>query len=122
MGAGSGNGGHRVTLVKHLVFGNHLAGRRAVGGNILSRYYGADARRGLGLAGVYGLDPGMGVRAAQHLGEEQTGGVEVGPILGSTSDLVGAVVTHRPGSDDLVVGIGQYDVGCHVNPPRAEFG
>ena len=113
VGAGCCHGCHRVALVEDLVLRHHLAGSGAVGRYVCARDDGADSPCGLGLAGVDGLDAGVSVGAPQHFCKEDAGGLKVGSVLGAAGHLVGAVVPYRPGSDDLVVGIGQYDIGCH---------
>ena len=122
VGAGGGDCGDRVTLVEGLALGHHLQGGGAVGGDVGAGNDGADAWSSLGLGSVDGLDAGVGMGAPENLRVQQARCVEVCPVLGAARDLVGAVVPHRSCSHDLEFGVGQDNVGCHVNPPHAEFG
>ena len=111
---GRRNCGYRMALVKGLVLGHNLEGRGAVGGDVGAGDYGTDAGGGLGPGGVYGLDTSVGVGTAKNLGEEECRTeLKIGPVLCPAGNFVGAVMPHRPRSDDLVVGVGQDDIGCH---------
>ena len=54
---------------------------------------------------VDGLDPRVGVRAAQDFSEEHAAHLEVRAIFGPPRNLVGAVVANRPRADDIIVGV-----------------
>ena len=71
----------------------------AVGGEVFRGDNGADAFQGLCLGGVYGLNAGVGVGAAQYPGAKQVGGLEVGAVTGAARYLIDAVVTDGPGAN-----------------------
>ena len=65
----------------------------------------------LGLGRVNGANPRMRVRAAQDGTVQRAGKREVGTVKSSAGNLVRAIVTHRPGADDIECLGGQNHVG-----------
>ena len=90
--------GHRMASVKHLVAGKDVVAKvlqapRALSdvhrlvrdaGKVPGCDHAPDSLQGLGLAGVDGPDPGVGVGTAQDLAVQQAGGIEVGPVKGAS--------------------------------------
>ena len=127
VGAGGGDGGHGVALVEGLMVGHDVLGHQphvALGFSqvndlvlnnreVLGRDCGQHAGQGLGLAGVYRPDAGVGVGAAQHLAVEHPGQLDVGPILGGAGDLLYPVVADWPSAYDFVIAAGALLGGGH---------
>ena len=126
VGAGGGYGGDGVTLVQRLVGGQTVVaeelgvdhgclglvadappGLRQVGGG----HDTANPLHGRGLAGVDGLDAGVGMGAAQHPGAmEQSRQADVGAIAGAPGDLFGAVLPDGPSAHDVEFLVGKHHV------------
>ena len=61
------------------------------------------AGQGLGLAGVNGMDAGMGMGAAQDFAVQHAGQVDIGPEFGPAGHLVQTIVADGPGAHHGVV-------------------
>ena len=125
VGVDGGHGGDGVALVQRLAPGQHVHAQEA---QVLDGALGevgetpgsfrpvggghdcADAGIRLGLAGVDGLDDGVGVRAAQNLAVEQTGQALVGAVPRPSGDFFRAVGANWPFADHVKFFIGKYDI------------
>ena len=112
VGIGRRHAGHRMALVQRLLPGEDgvtlaleiRVPQRAVVEDVsgiarrqVRRRHGRhDAGQRIRLAGVDRPDPGVSVRAAQHLAVEQLGCREVGPVLRLAGHLLVAVVAYGP--------------------------
>ena len=116
MRAGRRHCGYGVPFIKHLVLGQaivadeahvQMATLRNVHGQARNLgkprpgNHGLHAGPGQRPAGIDGLNTGVGVRAPEHLAVEQTRQVDVSPIAGPASHLIGAVVTDGPGAHHI---------------------
>ena len=73
-----------------------------------------DAGQCQGAAGVYGLDPSVGVRTAQDFTVQHPRKADVGAVVGPPGDLVGPVMPDGPGAYYVVLLGGKDDVGLVV--------
>ena len=117
VGAGSGDGRHRVALVQGLVVGHDVLRhepRGALGFGEVDDLVFDDREvpggrhrdhtwQRLGLAGVYRADAGVGVGAAQDLAVDHAGYLGIGAVLGRPRHLLQPVVTDGPGPNDPVL-------------------
>ncbi len=128
VGVDSGHRRHGMALVEHLVAGQDvvaleletlvsvaelLAGEGGEG-KVPCRHHRLDAGVSLGLAGVDGLDAGMGVGAAQDFTMQQAGELDVGAVLGASGDFIHTVGPDGALADDLVLHLREDYVGGHV--------
>jgi hypothetical protein len=61
------------------------------------------AGQGLGLAGVNGVDEGVGMGTAQDFAVQHSGQIYIGPEFGPAGHLVQTVVANGPGAHHFVV-------------------
>ena len=111
-----GHGRHRMPLEQRLIAGHHVVRRKlepaviaaqflpAQGGEgqVLRRDDRPHTGQGICLAGIDRPDSRVRVRAAQHLPVQQPGKLHIGPVLGSTGDLVHPVGSYRAFPHDVV--------------------
>ncbi len=100
------NRGDGMTVVKglgprHAIVEDRKKRRIAIGqiGQIGSGDDGLDALDSLGARGVDSHDAGMGMRAAQHAGDQLARHIEIGPVAGAPRDLVHAIRAQGPCAD-----------------------
>ena len=109
-GAGRRHGRHRMAVIKDLfarhdvarhipVVDHQLARRNRFRRHVfevIASQNGFDTGQGLGLRRVDGLEPRMGMRAAQHPADQHAGQRQVGAKPGAARHLIHAVRTNRP--------------------------
>ena len=67
--------------------------------------------------GVQRLDAGVRMGAAQHLGMEQPGQLDVSAVLGPAGNLVDSVGTYGTFADDVVFNFGYHLIRGHGYTP-----
>ena len=118
MGVGGRHGSHGMSLVQDLPIGQDVVAHEAeiVDGafrQVLNLARGLlpvgggdhrlDSRRYLGLAGIDGLDPRVGVGAAQYLPVQKPWKNYIRAIFRLPGYLIGPVVADRPGAHHFVI-------------------
>ena len=125
VGVDGGHCCHRVALEQRLVAGQHMVGGVLQPGVVAAQFlfgeggerqiFGGDHRlhagMGGGFGGVDGLDAGVGIRAAENFGVEQSVQLHIRAVLRPPGHLVHAVGTHRALPDDIVFDFRKHDVG-----------
>ena len=129
VGVGCRDGGDGVALVKRLVHRQDIVAQEAEVDHGALALVGHDPRwmfdvvcgddrfdagQCQGAAGVYGLDPSVGVRTAQHFTVQHPRKADVGAVAGPPGDLVGPVMPDGPGAYYVVLLGGKNDVGLVI--------
>ena len=112
VGAYGSHSGHSVALEESLLPRHHVLGHQAgiaqhlgevdgLGvdqGEVQRRRHRGNTGKGLGLAGIYGTNAGVGVGTAQDFAVEHSRQLGVRAVLGGPGDLFQAVVADGPGA------------------------
>ena len=110
-------GQHVIAGVTHRLVRVFHTGNR----QLTSRNHRLDTGMGFGLAGVDGLDAGVGVGTAEHLPVQQSAHLEVTAVLGPAGDFVGPVRTDGPGANHVVIRVGQDNIRRNQPRPKRDL-